>query len=480
MLKEYLSTLASKFREKLGTTEKINAQDFADKIDEVYEAGKELILDQDTSIKKALSDTAIVIATNILDVPHNLSVQLSSDAITDFSTVNLYKTGINLWGGELERGTFSVASGDLNPSTTRVRSKDYVYLPAGTYRMTLADSNMKIVVYVYDRDGNFKPAESLTSWSANNKLQFSVVENRKIKFGISYSESTTILVEDVEWIMLSHDLVTEYEQYYQQPITVNGDGTAIIPVEGGALTLVTEPKEVNISLEYNCTASDLDDFWDKFQDYGNRTSYNYGFSGAGWGKETFKPKYDITPSLANYMFCLSGMSRRPVKMVDVEKECNVKFDFSKVTNFNYTFANCLFSQINEIDLSRSNITSVTDMFYHGYYTTYYLETIDGLILAETTPVNSTMLGYCGALIHVGFKGVLGKSLNMKQSTKLDKETITALMSILSDNTTGTTLTLSKTAVQNAFETSEGAADGNKAEEWTALVAAKSNWTITLS
>ena len=39
MLREYLSTLANAFRSKLGTTEKINAQDYPNKIDEVYEAG---------------------------------------------------------------------------------------------------------------------------------------------------------------------------------------------------------------------------------------------------------------------------------------------------------------------------------------------------------------------------------------------------------------------------------------------------------
>ena len=35
MLKEYLSTLANKFRSILGTTEPINAQDFPEKVTEV-------------------------------------------------------------------------------------------------------------------------------------------------------------------------------------------------------------------------------------------------------------------------------------------------------------------------------------------------------------------------------------------------------------------------------------------------------------
>ena len=40
MLKEYLSTLANAFRSVLGTTDKINAQNFASKVNEVYEKGK--------------------------------------------------------------------------------------------------------------------------------------------------------------------------------------------------------------------------------------------------------------------------------------------------------------------------------------------------------------------------------------------------------------------------------------------------------
>lgn len=40
MLKEYLSTLANAFRSKLGITDKINAQNFPDKVNEVYDKGK--------------------------------------------------------------------------------------------------------------------------------------------------------------------------------------------------------------------------------------------------------------------------------------------------------------------------------------------------------------------------------------------------------------------------------------------------------
>ena len=41
-------------------------------------------------------------------------------------------------------------------------------------------------------------------------------------------------------------------------------------------------------------------FWDVYQESGVRT--NYGYSFARWSKEAFKPKYDMQPTDATYMF----------------------------------------------------------------------------------------------------------------------------------------------------------------------------------
>lgn len=39
--------------------------------------------------------------------------------------------------------------------------------------------------------------------------------------------------------------------------------------------------------------SAYDEFWDAYQDNGNRLDYGRAFSGTGWNNTTFKPKYDI-------------------------------------------------------------------------------------------------------------------------------------------------------------------------------------------
>ena len=45
-----------------------------------------------------------------------------------------------------------------------------------------------------------------------------------------------------------------------------------------------------------------DEFWDSFQDNGNRTNMRNLFSGQGWNDKTFKPKYSMNPTDANSMF----------------------------------------------------------------------------------------------------------------------------------------------------------------------------------
>lgn len=63
--------------------------------------------------------------------------------------------------------------------------------------------------------------------------------------------------------------------------------------------------------------------------------------------------------------------------------------------------------------------------------------------------------------------------------KLTKASFKSIIAGLADDVSGQTVELSKTAVNNAFETSEGAADGSSSAEWAALIATKPNWTIAL-
>lgn len=62
---------------------------------------------------------------------------------------------------------------------------------------------------------------------------------------------------------------------------------------------------------------------------------------------------------------------------------------------------------------------------------------------------------------------------------IDKRTIIQIVNALSNNVKGCTVTFSKFAVDTAFETSTGAADGSTSFEWETGMMSKSNWTFSL-
>lgn len=218
--------------------------------------------------------------------------------------------------------------------------------------------------------------------------------------------------------------------------------------------------------------SEYDRFWDAYQDSGNRTNYNNAFGGNGWTLDTFQPKYDMKP-LASYM--LFRNSAINVDLVAYLDSLGVVLDLSRSGTYQYIFQSTLFTRVGEIDGTRSGATGYIDVFNGSNL----LETIDKLTVKSTQTFGSNCFNGCTALKNITFGGTIGKNLNIKWSTLLTKNSIMSIINALSTTTTGTTLTLSGTAVDNAFESSEGAADGSSSTEWTTLVAAHSNWTISL-
>lgn len=77
---------------------------------------------------------------------------------------------------------------------------------------------------------------------------------------------------------------------------------------------------------------------------------------------------------------------------------------------------------------------------------------------------------CAALEELPISGTIAVGdLNLKDSPKLNKASIESIINALSTTTSGLTVTLSKAAKEAAFT----------AEEWEALIATRTNWTISL-
>lgn len=218
--------------------------------------------------------------------------------------------------------------------------------------------------------------------------------------------------------------------------------------------------------------AEYDKFWDAYQQNGNRTAYTYGFYGYGFNSENFYPKYDIkTKSSSAYIFYAWEREANALNLSQRLKDCGVVLDTSLATSLANAFSYTRITEIPTIDctgLSTSNHS--TAIFAHGYDR---LRKIEKIISKEG--INFTNWFQNTNLEEVTFEGVIGGSgLNLQWSTRLNKASIESIITHLSDNTSGLSVTLSKTAVENAFE------GGSNGDEWLNLKATKNNWTITLA
>lgn len=224
--------------------------------------------------------------------------------------------------------------------------------------------------------------------------------------------------------------------------------------------------------------SEYDAFWDSFQKNGERRYYYYAFlnSGFGWSKKTFKPKYDIIcEGSASQCFYAWENTEETINFGAVLKQQGVILDTSRATNVSNFFAYGK-SFIGEFPtISCENAGANTNGLFRGCK----VSKIEKLIVTEQTSFDASFSG-CYELVDIVFEGTIAKgNLNTSSCTKLSKASIISVISHLSDTTTGLTVTLSKTAVDDAFE-EEGGAVGSVSSEWDALVATKPNWTIALA
>lgn len=184
----------------------------------------------------------------------------------------------------------------------------------------------------------------------------------------------------------------------------------------GITTIVSDVSNMKGQQDY------YDEFWDVYQDNGNRNSYSYAFY--NWNSDLIKPKYDIMPTALRSAFYMTSITEAPV------------MDTSNCTDFHRTFSGCEhLTIIPLINLSSATIT--TYLFYD-----------------------------CTSLTSITFEGTLNSDLDIHFSP-LNKESILSLLNAISTDSTKTYI-LAKSAVDKAFETSEGAKDGSTSEEWLNL------------
>lgn len=347
----------------------------------------------------------------------------------------------------------------------KVAESQKYYLYGGT-------SDAKIY-YEFRKDGNSSGINSITCSSNSNPSSTLVTSKfNEIRALISINSGVT-LSQVVLKPMISLFNYVEFEKCNHR-VCSSGDSILSEPYY---MSIVSRTNS-DITVSYRKSAAmmtEYDRFWDDITQRGERVGYATGF--ARWGSEYIRPNRKIIFSAQN-----DGSSTfnacKNLRKVEAQY-----FDFSQKvrgtansSGMYYTFYSC--SALEEIE----DIGLPPD---YSYTTTFgncsSLHTIAAIYVDENTKFESTAFSNCSSLININIIGTIGQTgLSVRWSTKLSKESITSIINALSTTTSGLSVTLSKTAVNSAFETSEGAADGSTSTEWTTLIAPKSNWTISLS
>lgn len=227
--------------------------------------------------------------------------------------------------------------------------------------------------------------------------------------------------------------------------------TAIREKTGGDKTYKVSQMDEGVNEVYEAgKKAEYDAFWDSFQKNGNRTEYYYAFE--GWDEKSFVPKYDIRPKNAPYAF--QGITG----IVDLEQWLNdlgVVLDLSQCVATTDMFVRAKFEVLGILDFSNAN--NLNYLFTHCSN----LKTIKKLVM-PTKRINflGTFNG-CYALENIIIEGEIQGDIDFQYSTKLTKASIESIMSHLSPTATFT-VTLSQTAVNNAFTT----------DEWQEIIDAK--------
>ncbi|MBQ8249969.1 MAG: hypothetical protein IJY93_08880 [Clostridia bacterium] len=213
--------------------------------------------------------------------------------------------------------------------------------------------------------------------------------------------------------------------------------------------------------------TEYDRFWNEFQDYGERTDYTFAFR--HWSADYIRPKYKVEN--------ISLQAQQMFQFAKIKKLEAEHFDLAgadKLSGTVYGMFNACkqLEEIEDVGIPATNYSAT-------WYNCTALRKI-AIIRCVAGKAFNAAFQNCEALEDVTFTGEMSMNgLDLRYSTKLNRASIESVINVLSSSTSGRSVTLSEAAVNTAFETSAGATDESTSPEWAALIATKSNWTISL-
>ena len=243
----------------------IDATNFPSKYPHLYDTDAKTA---DYSIvANALKGTAIGEAVSMKDVSpleHNIGVKLTSDTITDFSSVTLKKYGKNLLdltsligksvtanGGTLSCGADGGISGSGTVSGYVGFDPFRLYLPKGKYILSASGTFSNISCAIVLNDENGKVLQEAGVVSSGGGFSFNTENYPSFAYiTVTIKRNNNVALSGTAYFQIELGTkATEYEPF-KEPETYNGtvDGVpSLYPVT----TLMTDTAGVIITAEYN-------------------------------------------------------------------------------------------------------------------------------------------------------------------------------------------------------------------------------------
>lgn len=206
-------------------------------------------------------------------------------------------------------------------------------------------------------------------------------------------------------------------------------------------------------------------WWNTLTNGGKKATMDYLFQGVDFNSiGGFNPPYTLKPTYASFTF------ERTHGLKKITKE---QIDYSSTAACQYGF-NCCY------DLEEIEEISVTSHHMWLFAHCTKLKTIGKLILREGTQINGNHpFINCTALENIEIEGVIPNSVSFQWCSKLTSKSIENIISVLSDTSTGQTVTFN-TAVKTTYFNAHSTEYTDAETAWIALKATKPNWTIALN
>ena len=505
-----LTAIGDAIRGKTGKTELIDPANMGAEIESI----DSISYDESKIIEASATGTGMLRLDDVSEIPHDIELQVSGENV-DLSTVKITEQGTNLldidgreivsFGAAANTTQRSFTGNGIikgfaynnyySPSKVLTFEKykngfncsievnqlpygigfDFKSAPNITYvaRYDGVESISKSTIFLteYDAEGNFLREKTSPTIIKGAKCYTTGADTAWVVISFQCTKAETVI--EFNNVFIGIDTYMGFEPYkepIEYPVSADGIVQGIKSISP-TMVFASNVPEAQITANYHKSwgmQTEYDRFWDVYQDNGNRTVYTYGFYGSGWTNETFKPKYPIkvVGSAAN-MFDSSKLTQFDF----VER--GIELDVSEATNITYLFRECAgIIRVGTIDCA--SCKNLNRLFYGCG-----VVTIDNLIVNENTTYDN-LFQYTRQLVNLTISGTIAQNgFEARYCTKLSKASIENIISCLSATTSDMSITLSQTAVDTAFETEEGLADGSTSTEWATLIATKSNWTISL-